>query len=63
MTSFYPQVYSQFLDLDIDQNGMLSQQELLGYSGFAFGKRRTVNLTPVAVDRIFEEAIAYRPGM
>ena len=46
----------QYLELDHDQNGLLSKRELLHYAGY-FQQTR---LTPVFVDRIFEESITYR---
>ena len=44
-------VYSQYLELDIDHNGMLSKRELAQYG--------TATLTDVFIDRIFEECHTY----
>lgn len=44
-------VYGWYLQLDTDGNGMLSQQELLGYEG--------AYLTEVVVQRVFEECQTY----
>jgi hypothetical protein len=46
----------QYLELDHDQNGLLSKRELVHYSGY-FQQTR---LTSAFVDRIFEESITYR---
>jgi serine/threonine-protein phosphatase 2A regulatory subunit B'' len=44
-------VYSQYLQLDVDQNGMLTAQELAAYRGGI--------LTSAAIERIFEECHTY----
>merc|ERR1712050_351229 len=47
-------VYGAYLELDVDQNGMLSKSELAHYgSGM---------LTDVFIDRVFEEYQTYRDG-
>lgn len=48
-------VYNQFLDLDADGDGVLSKAEFIKYGG---SKVRPVQLTSVAVDRIFEESFS-----
>ena len=48
-------VYGQYLNLDTDHNGMLSQSELLRYG--------TGTLTPVFVERIFQECLTYEGEM
>ncbi|CAM9901334.1 unnamed protein product, partial [Scytosiphon promiscuus] len=48
-------VYGEYLELDEDQNGMLSKQELMN-----FGARQRTRLTPVFVQRLFEEVVTYR---
>merc|ERR1712151_1233188 len=47
-------VYGAYLELDVDQNGMLSKNEL---SRFGSGM-----LTDVFIDRVFEEYQTYREG-
>ena len=49
-------VYSEYLELDTDQNGMLSRDELLAYSG----SKQPMRLTKAFVWRIFEEIPTYR---
>jgi len=44
-------VYSQYLELDVDHNGMLSRSELAGYG--------TGTLTTAFIDRVFEECLTY----
>jgi len=44
-------VYSQYLELDIDHNGMLSRSEIQGYG--------TGSMTTVFIERIFEECMTY----
>jgi len=48
-------VYGQYLNLDTDHNGMLSQSELLKYG--------TGTLTPVFVERVFQECLTYEGEM
>ena len=48
------QLYLEYLELDQDQNGMLSSAELSNY------RCPTVQLTPEFVDRIFQECHTYR---
>ena len=48
-------VYGQYLNLDTDHNGMLSQQELQRYG--------TGTLTPVFVERVFQECLTYEGEM
>ncbi|XP_065196082.1 serine/threonine-protein phosphatase 2A regulatory subunit B'' subunit gamma-like [Sycon ciliatum] len=48
-------VYGQYLALDLDHNGMLSEQELMGYG--------TGTLSPVFVDRVFAECLTYEGEM
>ena len=48
-------VYGQYLNLDTDHNGMLSQAELLRYG--------TGTLTPVFVERVFQECLTYEGEM
>eukprot|EP00903_Cladosiphon_okamuranus_P019399 g17836.t1 len=48
-------VYGEYLELDEDQNGMLSKRELMN-----FGSRQRTRLTPVFVQRLFEEVVTYR---
>merc|ERR1719162_188683 len=45
-------VYGAYLELDVDQNGMLSKQEL--------GRYGPGMLTEVFIDRVFEEYQTYR---
>jgi hypothetical protein len=52
-------VFSLYVDLDKDQNGMLSQDELLAFTGPVSNDQ--VQLTRTAVRRIFEENITYQP--
>ena len=51
-------VFSLYVDLDLDQNGMLSQDELLAFTG---PNNDQAQLTRTAVRRIFEENITYHP--
>lgn len=44
-------VYSQYLELDIDHNGMLNRSEIQGYG--------TGSLTSAFIDRVFEECLTY----
>lgn len=57
---FFPEnakrVYSNYLELDKDHNGMLSKQEFLEFRR----SRQTTKLTQAFVDRFFEEIITYR---
>lgn len=48
-------VYGQYLNLDRDQNGMLSKQELSRYG--------TGTLTKVFIDRVFQECLTYEGEM
>jgi len=48
-------VYGQYLNLDTDHNGMLNQKELLKYG--------TGTLTPVFVERVFQEFLTYEGEM
>ncbi|GMI02998.1 hypothetical protein TrVE_jg9726 [Triparma verrucosa] len=50
-------VYSQYLELDKDQNGLLSKTELQNYTG---SDRQPVRLTPAFIDRIFDEITTYQ---
>ena len=52
-------VYSQYLELDKDQNGLLSKTELMNYVGT---ERQSMRLTPAFIDRIFEEITTYQVG-
>ncbi|CAM9198360.1 unnamed protein product [Chrysoparadoxa australica] len=49
-------VYSEYLELDTDQNGMLSRSELEQY----IGSRQPLQLTPIFVERLFQEIITYK---
>jgi serine/threonine-protein phosphatase 2A regulatory subunit B'' len=51
-------VFSVYVGLDKDMNGMLSQEELLAFTGSV---NESVQLTRTAVKRIFEENITYLP--
>jgi len=46
-----PRLAVQYLELDSDQNGMLSQAELRSFNGGS--------LTPVFCARVFEEVFTY----
>ncbi|VDK40360.1 unnamed protein product [Taenia asiatica] len=48
-------VYTSYLRLDTDQNGMLSRQELAGYNNDS--------LTDVFLDRVFQECLTYEGEM
>jgi serine/threonine-protein phosphatase 2A regulatory subunit B'' len=48
-------VYSQFLSMDLDQDGMLSRQELGNYNG------GTAN--PLILDRVYQECLMYNKKM
>ncbi len=48
-------VYGQYLNLDTDHNGMLSKKELMKYG--------TGTLTPVFVERVFQECLTYEGEM
>lgn len=48
-------IYAQYLNLDTDRNGMLSQDELAKYG--------TGTLTDVFVERIFQECLTYEGEM
>jgi len=48
-------VYGQYLNLDVDHNGMLSMQELARYG--------TGTLTKVTVERVFQECLTYEGEM
>ena len=48
-------IYGQYLNLDLDHNGMLSQTELARYG--------TGTLTKVTVERIFQECLTYEGEM
>jgi len=48
-------VYGQYLNLDTDHNGMLSKAELMKYG--------TGTLTPVFVERVFQECLTYEGEM
>jgi len=48
-------VYGQYLNLDTDHNGMLSQEELQRYG--------TGTLTPAFVERVFQECLTYEGEM
>ena len=50
-------VYSQYLELDKDQNGLLSKTELQSYTGTS---RQPVRLTPAFIDRIYSEITTYQ---
>ncbi|GMI26207.1 hypothetical protein TrRE_jg1331, partial [Triparma retinervis] len=50
-------VYSQYLELDKNQNGLLAKEELMQYSGSG---RQPMRLTPAFIDRIFEEITTYQ---
>mmetsp|Transcript_25276 Transcript_25276/g.84985 ORF Transcript_25276/g.84985 Transcript_25276/m.84985 type:complete len:259 (+) Transcript_25276:1195-1971(+) len=49
------QVYSDYLELDADHNGMVSPAELLRFRG----ARRGARLTPAFVGRVFAESVTY----
>eukprot|EP00596_Hydrurales_sp_CCMP1899_P007168 CAMPEP_0119047896 /NCGR_PEP_ID=MMETSP1177-20130426/55670_1 /TAXON_ID=2985 /ORGANISM="Ochromonas sp, Strain CCMP1899" /LENGTH=396 /DNA_ID=CAMNT_0007023055 /DNA_START=233 /DNA_END=1423 /DNA_ORIENTATION=+ len=51
-------VFSIYVELDKDQNGMLSQEELLAFTGLS---NESVQLSATAVKRLFEENITYQP--
>eukprot|EP00519_Triparma_laevis_P001218 CAMPEP_0182517844 /NCGR_PEP_ID=MMETSP1321-20130603/43044_1 /TAXON_ID=91990 /ORGANISM="Bolidomonas sp., Strain RCC1657" /LENGTH=219 /DNA_ID=CAMNT_0024725625 /DNA_START=342 /DNA_END=998 /DNA_ORIENTATION=- len=46
-----------YLELDKDQNGLLSKTELQNYTG---SDRQPVRLTPAFIDRIFDEITTYQ---
>ncbi|CAN0189144.1 unnamed protein product, partial [Discosporangium mesarthrocarpum] len=48
-------VYSEYLELDKDENGMLSKEELINY----VGSRVPMRLTPIFIQRIYEEINTY----
>ncbi|XP_022656682.1 serine/threonine-protein phosphatase 2A regulatory subunit B'' subunit gamma-like isoform X2 [Varroa destructor] len=48
-------VYSRFMDLDTDKNGMLSRQEMYDYGEGTF--------TKTFIDRVFQECITYQGEM
>ncbi|OQR79746.1 serine/threonine-protein phosphatase 2A regulatory subunit B'' subunit gamma-like [Tropilaelaps mercedesae] len=48
-------VYSRFMDLDTDKNGMLSRQEMYDYGEGTF--------TRTFIDRVFQECITYQGEM
>ena len=50
-------MYSQYLELDKDQNGLLSKMELQSYTGTS---RQPVRLTPAFIDRIYSEITTYQ---
>jgi len=52
-------IYSLFIDLDKDQNGMLSVDELLAFTGSPV--KESVQLTRLALERIFQENVTYQP--
>ena len=51
-------VFSLYVELDKDQNGMISQEELLAFTG---PPNEQVQLSRTAIQRIFEENITYQP--
>jgi len=54
-------VYSTYLNLDEDENGMLNKRELIKYEGRNDQqKNNPVKLTEAFVDRVFEEIITYK---
>jgi len=57
-------LYDQYVRLDEDGDGMLSQAELLAYHGSARGSGGGggVQLTPAVIARIFQENITYQPA-
>jgi len=48
-------IYAQYLELDLDHNGMLSKEEFIGFLGGS--------LTRAFVDRFFEESLMYQGEM
>ena len=55
-------VYTSYINLDKDQNGMLSQRELIGLNSTVVGLTPSpLQLTSVAINRLFEEYITYYP--
>jgi hypothetical protein len=56
-------IYNSFLDLDVDGSGMLNEDEMSKFRGCGLGNtiRRdiSVQLSSLAVRRIFEETITY----
>jgi serine/threonine-protein phosphatase 2A regulatory subunit B'' len=51
-------VFSIYVELDKDQNGMLSQEELLAFTGLS---NESVQLSSTAVKTLFVENITYQP--
>lgn len=55
-------VYTNYINLDKDQNGMLSQRELISLNSCICGINPSpIQLTSIAVSRIFEEYITFDP--
>jgi len=48
-------IYQQYLQLDSDKNGTITREDLLGYQGDGTG----LQLTQLAIDRIFEVNLTY----
>ena len=55
-------VYTSYINLDKDQNGMLSQRELISLNSCICGINPSpIQLTSIAVSRLFEEYITFYP--
>lgn len=55
-------LYDQYIQLDEDGDGMLSEEEVLKYHGSSRNGKTNVQLTPVVISRIFQENITYQPA-
>ena len=55
-------VYTSYINLDKDQNGMLSQRELISLNSSVVGLNPSpLQLTSIAISRLFDEYITYIP--